>query len=65
LLWDSRIYHIVTFMLGLSILGSIVVAGILRYHDKPIPKLFLAIGSGLVGALPGLLNSPSRRGDKN
>ena len=52
---DVWIYRIVVGALALAILGAVSGAILLAMNGRPIPELLLAVGSGAVGALAGLL----------
>lgn len=57
---DTWIYRIVVISLGLAVLSCIIGAIVLSALGKPIPELLIALGSGAIGALAGLLApSPS------
>ncbi|MCX6070751.1 MAG: hypothetical protein NTU91_07820 [Chloroflexi bacterium] len=58
---DVWIYRIVVGALALAILGAVGGAILLAMNGRTIPELLLAIGSGAVGALAGLL-APSPAG---
>jgi hypothetical protein len=58
---DVWIYRIVVGALALAILGAVGGAIVLAMNGRPIPEVLLAIGSGAVGALAGLL-APSPAG---
>jgi len=52
---DVWIYRIVVGALALAILGAVGGAILLAMNGRATPEVFLAIGSGAVGALAGLL----------
>jgi hypothetical protein len=52
---DVWIYRIVVLALALAILGAVAGAVLLAMNGREIPEVLLAIGSGAVGALAGLL----------
>ncbi len=58
---DVWIYRIVVGALALAILSAVGGAIVLAMNGRPIPEILLAIGSGAVGALAGLL-APSPGG---
>jgi len=58
---DVWIYRIVVGALALAILGAVGGAILLAMNGRPVPEVLLAIGSGAVGALAGLL-APSPAG---
>jgi len=59
---DVWIYRIVVGGLALAILSAVGGAILLAMNGRPVPEVLLAIGSGAVGALAGLLApSPSGR----
>lgn len=58
---DVWIYRMVVGGLALAILGSVGGAVLLAMNGRPVPEVLLAIGSGAVGALAGLL-APSPAG---
>jgi hypothetical protein len=59
---DVWIYRIVVGALALAILSAVGGAILLAMNGRPVPEVLLAIGSGAVGALAGLLApSPSGR----
>lgn len=57
---DPWIYRIVVLVLGLTILGVVATSFVLILEDKPIPDILVAIGTGAIGAMAGLL-APSPR----
>lgn len=58
---DTWIYRIVVLSLGLAVLSCIIGAIVLSALGKAIPELLIALGSGAIGALAGLL-APSPAG---
>jgi hypothetical protein len=59
---DSLIYRMVVVVLGLVMLAGIGGTFALTLYEKQIPEIFLALSSGAVGALAGLLApSPAKR----
>lgn len=52
---DCWIYRIVVSSLALTIIFSIVGAVWLEVNEKETPKLLIALGTGSLGALAGLL----------
>ena len=58
---DVWVYRIVVGALALAILGAVGGAVLLAMNGREIPEVLLAIGSGAVGALAGLL-APSPTG---
>jgi len=58
---DVWIYRIVVGALALAILSAVGGAILLAMNGRPVPEVLLAIGSGAVGALAGLL-APSPAG---
>ena len=58
---DVWIYRTVVGALALAILGAVTGAILLAMNGRPVPEVLLAIGSGAVGALAGLL-APSPAG---
>lgn len=52
---DVWIYRIVVLALALAILGAVAGAVLLAMNGREIPEVLLAIGSGAVGAMAGLL----------
>jgi hypothetical protein len=54
---DPWIYRIIVLTLGIAIIGSVIAATLLRLADSgtQIPDLLVAIGTGSIGALAGLL----------
>jgi phage shock protein PspC (stress-responsive transcriptional regulator) len=52
---DVWIYRLVVGALALAILITVIGAILLALQDKAVPDVMLAIGSGAVGALAGLL----------
>ncbi len=59
---DVWIYRIVVGALALAILGAVGGAILLAMNGRTIPEVLLAIGSGAVGALAGLLAPSPARG---
>jgi len=59
---DAWIYRIVVGALALAILGAVGGAILLAMNGRTIPEVLLAIGSGAVGALAGLLAPSPTRG---
>lgn len=59
---DVWIYRIVVLALGGTIVISVIGAIVLAYIEADIPELLIALGSGAVGALAGLL-SPKPQSD--
>lgn len=59
---DVWIYRIVVGALALAILGAVGGAILLGMNGRTIPEVLLAIGSGAVGALAGLLAPSPARG---
>ena len=58
---DKWIYRIVVLVLGATILAVVAGAFVLKLYDKAIPDVLVAIGTGAIGAIAGLLApSPSR-----
>jgi hypothetical protein len=51
-LWSHRL---VVASLGLTLLGSLAFTGLLALQGKPAPEGLLAIGTGALGALAGML----------
>ena len=58
---DVWIYRIVVGALALAILSAVGGAILLAMNGRTVPEVLLAIGSGAVGALAGLL-APSPAG---
>jgi hypothetical protein len=54
---DPWIYRIIVGVLGAAIIGSLLAATVLRIVDSnaQVPDLFVAVGTGAIGALAGLL----------
>jgi len=52
---DVWIYRMVVGALGLGVLVGMVGSIILALAGKPIPEVIVALGSGAIGALAGLL----------
>jgi VIT1/CCC1 family predicted Fe2+/Mn2+ transporter len=52
---DAWIYRIVVCVLALAILGAVGGAIVRAMNGRAIPEVLLAVGSGAVGALAGLL----------
>lgn len=60
---DVWIYRIVVSALALAVLGTLAGSVILALQSRPVPDVLLAIGSGSIGALAGLLApAPAARG---
>ncbi|MGH3102878.1 MAG: hypothetical protein ACRDN6_02120 [Gaiellaceae bacterium] len=58
---DFWIYRMVVTVLGLTMLSVVAASTLIVLKDKPIPDILVAVGTGAVGALAGLLApSPSR-----
>jgi len=61
---DVWIYRIVVIALGIAVLGAlggaIAIELVTRAKDT-IPDILVALGSGAVGALAGLITPPGRR----
>lgn len=60
---DTWFYRCVAVTLGLTIIGSIIAAYLLALDGKDVPDLFLALASGSVGALAGVLAGTSKGGN--
>ena len=52
---DRWVYRVVVVSLGLAILIAAVGAVVLQYNGHDSPAILVAIGSGAIGALAGLL----------
>lgn len=60
---DVWIYRIVVSGLALAVLGTLAGSVLLALQARAVPDVLLAIGSGAVGALAGLLApAPASRG---
>jgi hypothetical protein len=58
---DRWIYRIVVSTLALALISSIGSAVWLEANDKEIPEILIALGTGSLGGLAGLLSStPSK-----
>jgi hypothetical protein len=57
---DPWIYRIVVLVLGLTILSVVATSFVLILSDKSIPDILVAVGTGAIGAMAGLL-APSPR----
>lgn len=58
---DVWIYRIIVAVLGTTMLSVVVASTLLVFNDKDIPDVLVAIGTGVIGALAGLL-APSPGG---
>ena len=58
---DQWVYRIVVLSLGLAVLIAALGAVILQYNGHDSPAILVALGSGAIGALAGLL-APSPGG---
>jgi uncharacterized membrane protein YbhN (UPF0104 family) len=58
---DAWVYRIVVLSLGVAILIAAVGAVVLQYNGHDSPAILVALGSGAIGALAGLL-APSPGG---
>lgn len=52
---DRWVYRVIVLALGLTILIAAVGAIILQFSGKDSPAILVALGSGAIGALAGLL----------
>lgn len=60
---DVWTYRVVVVALGIALILALTFAFVLRLNQLDIPDLLVALGSGAVGALAGLLN-PSGTGSE-
>jgi hypothetical protein len=59
---DVWIYRTIVAALGLTMLCVVAGSFVLVLYDKPIPDVLVAIGTGAIGAMAGLLApSPGNR----
>jgi hypothetical protein len=58
---DVWIYRAIILMLGLTMLTVVAASTVLVLYDKTVPDVLVAIGTGVIGALAGLL-APSPGG---
>lgn len=61
---DKLTVNLVVIFLGVIAVSAMVIAGLLILNDKSIPDMFVAMGSGALGGLAGILARTSTGGDQ-
>lgn len=58
---DKLVYRLVVVFLGIALLASLGIATYLAITNRELPEFVVAVGSGALGALAGLLAPSPKR----